>query len=90
MTLPSDVRGEDQQAILIAERCTRVADEHIAVQVGGNRRVQTFIRHQLTKGREPLAKRTQHVTERVAMDDYSGQTDTLTGNTEELNVHDAA
>ena len=46
----SGIGRQNQHAIIGAERCPRIADELIAVQVGGERRLQTVADDDLGKG----------------------------------------
>ena len=68
----------------------RVGDELIAVQIGHERRVQPVALDDFGERRHPLRQRAKQLAEGIRVQFQLGNTGTLTGNAEELNVHAAS
>ena len=65
----------------------RIADERVAVQVGGDRRVQPVGRDQLAQARAPRRQRSEQLAEGVGLDLEFGDAGALAGNAQKFNVH---
>jgi len=64
-----------------------IADEAIAVQVGGSRRVQPIVCDERGKAWELRHQHVQHLAERVCLDFQFRDAGPLAGDAEKLNVH---
>ena len=73
--------------IVGVETGSRIADERLAVEVGGYRRVQTIVDDQIAEARETIGQRPEELPERLRIDFDLGEAGALTRNTEELHVH---
>jgi len=87
MELTPRVRGQDQHAIVGAKRCPGVADEFIAVEIGGERGVQAVAGDDLGEGGQPAGERFQQLAQRPGFDNHFGHASALAWNSQELDVH---
>ena len=88
--LPSDVRGEDQKSIVLGQRRREIADEDVAVQIGGNRRMKAMHRNEFAQGRAPHGERSEELTEGPGLDFQLGYAGTFSGDAQKFNVHDGS
>jgi hypothetical protein len=86
-SLPSRVGGEDQEAVVVAERGQGVRHELIAVQIGDKRRVQPIGLDYFGQRRKADRQRAQQLSQRVGLYFELRKAGTLARNAEKFNMH---
>src|SRR6266850_1554171 len=81
------VRRQQQQSVVGGQRRIQVANKLIAIEVGGNRGVETTRSHQFTQRGEPGRQQGERLTERPGVDLDLRQAGALARNTQEFHVH---
>src|SRR5437588_8131663 len=87
MRLPAGIRGQQNQSIVRAQPRLWIADEGVSIEVGGNRRMQTTDRDQLTEGGEPGGKDAERVAERGGIDFNLRDAGPFARDAQKLDVH---
>jgi len=81
------VGGKDQNAVVFTERCSRIADEPIAIQVGNECGVQLVQTDEFAEGWNLRGELTEQLSQGVRLDIQLGHAGTFAWNAKKLNMH---
>src|SRR5688572_21107879 len=88
--LSPNVRGQNEDAVVLREGSARIGDELVAIEVCGQRWVQSLRHDQFGEARHFDGQCAEQLTQRSRLDFQRGDAGTLARNAEELNVHNWA
>ena len=85
--LAARVRGQNEDGVALPQPRLRIADEPIAIQVGDDRRFQSFRRDQLGEGGESNNERGEQLAKRVSVELQLGDTSPFARNAQKFDTH---
>lgn len=85
--LSARIGGKDEHAIILCQRCLRIADKQVAIQAGRQGGMQPIQLDEFTERRNPARQSLQNLAQRLGLYFQFRDASALTRDTEEFYSH---